>query len=160
MQVKDIVDTDFTNYKVISMFIPSVCCDWKCCTEQNLAKSTCQNSPIAKQKNVEVSAEDLFSRYSANPITQAIVFGGLEPMLQIAEVIEVIEYFRDHGCVDPFIIYTGYYPEEVELEIQELKRYPNIIVKFGRFVPDSQSVDDPVLGVTLASNNQYAVKIS
>ena len=32
----------------------------------------------------------------------------------------------------------------------------NIIVKFGRFIPNSPHIYDTLLGVELASNNQYA----
>ena len=38
--------------------------------------------------------------------------------------------------------------------------FRNIIVKFGRFIPDQESHYDEVLGVNLASNNQYAKKLS
>ena len=37
---------------------------------------------------------------------------------------------------------------------------PNIIIKFGRFVPMQQPHFDPILGVNLASDNQYAKQIS
>jgi hypothetical protein len=42
----------------------------------------------------------------------------------------------------------------------KLQKYPNIIVKFGRFIPDAESKFDEVLGITLASYNQFAIKIS
>ena len=41
-----------------------------------------------------------------------------------------------------------------------LSRFDNIIIKFGRFVPNQTPHCDEVLGVKLVSNNQYAVKIS
>ena len=47
-------------------------------------------------------------------------------------------------------------PEEVQERIKLLSKLDNIIVKFGRFIPDSPHIFDTVLGVTLASNNQYA----
>lgn len=34
-----------------------------------------------------------------------------------------------------------------------------IIIKFGRYVPGSVPIQDPVLGVTLASSNQYAERL-
>ena len=41
-----------------------------------------------------------------------------------------------------------------------LTLYPNIIVKFGRFKPNEESHLDKLLGVRLASPNQYARLIS
>ena len=45
-------------------------------------------------------------------------------------------------------------------EIEELERCENIIVKYGRYIPDQEKHYDEVLGVYLASNNQYAERIS
>jgi hypothetical protein len=35
----------------------------------------------------------------------------------------------------------------------------NIIVKIGRYYPDKSSKFDNILGITLASENQYGIKI-
>ena len=160
MKIKGLIDEDFTNYKKSSMFIATCYCNWKCCIEQGLDKSICQNSEIAKQKNIEISADEIFSRYISNPITNSIVVGGLEPFLQFEEVYELIKCFRDNKCVDDFIIYTGYYDYEIQNEINVLKQYPNIIIKFGRFKPNQKSHYDSVLGINLISDNQYGEKIS
>ena len=160
MQLKTIIDEDFTNYKKSSMFIASCYCNWKCCIEQDLDNSICQNSEIAKQKNIEISADEIFSRYNSNPITNALVVGGLEPLLQFEEIHELIKCFRDNNCLDDIVIYTGYYDYEITNEINKLKKYPNIIIKFGRFKPNQKSHYDSVLGVNLVSENQYGEKIS
>lgn len=160
MQVKTIIDEDFTNYKNPSMFIATCYCNWKCCIEQDLDNSICQNSEIAKQKNIEISADEIFSRYNSNLITDAIVIGGLEPFLQFEEVYELIKYFRDNNCNDDFIIYTGYYDYEISDKINKLKHFQNIIIKFGRFIPNQKSHYDDVLGINLISDNQYGEKIS
>ena len=57
---------------------------------------------------------------------------------------------------DPIVIYTGYKEEELIEQIKFLQQFDNIIVKFGRFIPNSPHIFDTVLGVELASNNQYA----
>lgn len=160
MQVKTIIDEDFTNYKKSSMFIASCYCNWKCCIEQDLDNSVCQNSEIAQQKNIEISADEIFSRYNLNLITNALVIGGLEPFLQFEEIHELIKCFRDNNCLDDIVIYTGYYDYEIPNEINVLKQYPNIIIKFGRFIPNQISHYDDVLGVNLISENQYGEKIS
>lgn len=98
--------------------------------------------------------------YLSNPITSAIVFAGLEPFEQFDELIRFLRTFRlVYRCNDTVVIYTGYNKTEISQQLAELIPLGNIIVKFGRFVPDQESHDDEVLGVTLASPNQYAEKI-
>jgi pyruvate-formate lyase-activating enzyme len=161
MKLKNIIDEDFINYKKPSMMLAMCYCDWKCLTEKNLDLSICQNSELAHQDNIEVSTISIVSRYLHNPITKAIVIAGLEPFLQIDEVIDFIRKLRIIAMNDDMVvIYTGYYPEEIQERIYQLKQYKNIIVKFGRYIPDNKPHYDKVLGVKLASDNQYAVKIS
>ena len=81
-------------------------------------------------------------------------------MLQFDEVLDVIQYFRTQECHDTFVIYTGYYPHEIMVELNSLQCFDNIIVKFGRYTPNRPSRYDDVLGVTLVSDNQYAERIS
>lgn len=160
MQVKDIVELDYSNYKKASMFIATCKCDWKCCIEQNIDKSICQNSAIATQKNIEIPIEEIFNRYSLNPLTKAIVIGGLEPFLQFKEIYNLIKYFRENNCEDDFVIYTGYYLYEIENYTEKLKQFKNIILKTGRYIPTLTGKYDELLGVNLISNNQHGIKIS
>lgn len=161
MKVKDIRDEVFQDYKKPSMLISMCECDWKCFTERGLNPSICQNSAIAQQPDINVSIPDICDRYITNFITFAVVIGGLEPMLQFGEVIEFIRCLREDCLVDDdVVIYTGYYPEEIQDELDQLSQYKNIIVKFGRYRTDLQPHFDEVLGITLASSNQYALKIS
>lgn len=160
MRVKAIVTEDFINYKLPSMFISTCFCDYKCCTELGLDTGVCQNAPLAQSDNIDIPDQTIYEQFINNPITKAVVIGGLEPMIQINEVVDLIKLFRNQGEDCPFIIYTGYYPNEIPEPLNRLKQYKNIIVKFGRFIPDSQSKYDGVLGITLASSNQYAEVIS
>lgn len=160
MLTKGIIDEDFANYKKPSMFIASCNCDFKCCSEANIPISVCQNQPTYSQKSISVSNQTIYDRYTTNSISQAIVFGGLEWLLQFDEMLECIKYFREHNCHDDIVIYTGYYPEEIQEEIEQLKVYDNIIVKFGRFKPNQIAHYDKVLGIDLISDNQWAEKIS
>lgn len=159
-KVKDIKDEVFQDYYKISMLIATSYCDWKCCTEQNMDNLVCQNSKLVKSKTIEIGIKDIYNKYKKNKLTEAIVVGGLEPFKQFEELICLIDYFRANGCYDDFVIYTGYYENEIEDKIDELKKYPNIIIKFGRFIKDCETVYDPLLKVELASKNQYAKKIS
>lgn len=160
MRLKALVDEDFVNYKKPSMFLGTMTCNWKCCVEQGLDNSICQNSRLATSKMIEVPTDEIFRRYTSNPITEAIVIGGLEPFMQFNELIEFVSTFRSNQCFDDIVIYTGYYPDEISQEIKVLKKYKNIIVKFGRYVPNHEKHFDEVLGVCLASNNQFAEKVS
>lgn len=160
MRLKGFVEEDFLQYKKPVMYLGSCFCDWKCCTELGLPTSICQNEEYANGPIHNYSDEVIYNRYISNPITNSVVIGGLEPMLQFDEVYNLIKLFRDNGCDDDFVIYTGYYPEEIEDKIVELKKFPNIIIKFGRYIPDAKNRYDEILGITLASDNQYGVKIS
>lgn len=159
MRVKEILAEDFVNYKRPAMFIASIMCDWKCCKKAGI-EDVCQNKTLADTETINVADEVIYSMFVSNDITNAVVIGGLEPMLQIDEMISLIDYFRSHGTDCPFIIYTGYKEPEIEDEIHRIAKFSNIIVKFGRYIPNSKSIFDPVIGINLASDNQYAKQIS
>ena len=95
------------------MFIGTISCNWKCCKEQNLDVSMCQNSALAQSDMVELANEIIVKRYKNNAITKAIVFGGLEPFDQYQEMIELISEFRRQKIYDDIVIYTGYYDYEI-----------------------------------------------
>ena len=155
-----IIDEDFINYKEPSMVIEFPFCDLKCDKESGVA--VCQNSPLLHQKTIEVSAETLFKRYKSNPITTAIVCQGLEPFDSWSELDELLWQFRIHeSCFDTFVIYTGYNKEEIIDKIQYIQTmYSNVIIKFGRFIPNNKKHFDEILGVYLSSDNQYAEWVS
>lgn len=159
LKIKAIMDENFQDYKKPSMMIAMCKCDWKCLKEQHLNISICQNSQLAKQPDVEMPTADIVNRYLNNPITQAVVIGGLEPMKQFNEVLEFINIFRQKSN-DDIVIYTGYYPSEIKKQLKQLKQYDNIIVKFGRYNPNGWKIFDHILGIELISDNQFAIKIS
>jgi MoaA/NifB/PqqE/SkfB family radical SAM enzyme len=150
MKIKDVVVEDFCNYRLPSMFIVTSRCKIKC--------TGCQNEYLLNLKTFDVSNEVLWDIYSKSDITRAIVIGGLEPFEQTDEVLDLINYFRSHGCTDPFIIYTGYEEDEIpKTLIDTLKSYGNIFLKIGRYDSSKESYYNEQLGITLASNNQYVV---
>lgn len=108
---------------------------------------------------MEISNQTIIDRYLSDPLVEAIVFGGLEPMDSFQDLISFAAHFRLYSS-DDVVIYTGYKEEEIAEKILALQTFPNIIVKFGRFIPNQESIFDSVLGVELASPNQYAKKIS
>lgn len=159
MRALTILDEDFTNYKVPAMFIGTIQCGGKCCIEAGMPLCTCHNDQWRGRNPLNLSEDELINRYFSNSLTSAIVFGGLEPFEQYDELKTFVDTFRAKSN-DDIVIYTGYNKDEIESEIKELSEYPNIVVKFGRFVPNCEKVYDEILGVTLASDNQYAERIS
>ena len=159
MKIKGFTDEDFVNYRMPSMFISTSVCSFKC--EKESGMSCCQNSSLAQMKPIVADDDSVIQRYLANPITKAIVFGGLEPFDQWGELWSFIAKLRmEYGCIDDVVIYTGYTYNEIEGECMMLMQFPNIVVKFGRYKPNIKPRFDEVLGVTLASENQYAMRIS
>lgn len=163
IKLKDIVYESFQDYKLPSMVLVTSRCDWKCARDLKLRfDQVCQNCLLTKKSDLTFNIEEIYARYECNSITSAVVFSGLEPFLQFDEIFSVVDYFRSKGCEDDFVIYTGYYPDEVFAQIEKLKQYKNIIIKFGRFVPQLTSAKtlDEELGIDLASSNQFALRIS
>lgn len=159
MKIKYLKDEAFSDYKKAYMFIGTCHCTFKCCIEAGLPITTCQNSEwnILPEKNINNS--EIIWKYLHDPITSAVVFGGMEPMDQFDELLEFIKDFRE-VCDDDIVIYTGYREEELTSQISKLKKFINIIIKFGRFVPNQESHYDEVLGIELASDNQFAERLS
>lgn len=159
MKLKYLIDEDFINYKKASMFIGTISCGGKCCIEAKIPFSVCQNDKLRKAPVINMDNNILIDRYCKNNITSAIVFGGLEPFEQFDDLKIFIADFRNISN-DDIIIYTGYYPDEINDYINELKSFKNIIIKYGRYIPNKPSRYDDVLGITLSSDNQFAEKIS
>jgi len=144
-----------------SMYIGCISCNGKCCLEAGVPVSVCINDQWRSCDAYAIDDDEVIREYMDDPITTAILFAGLEPFEQFQEMIEFVGKLRDkYGCADDVVIYTGYTREELAPKIPILQVYPNIIIKFGRFIPNSEPRYDPILGVMLASKNQYAEKIS
>ena len=153
MIIKGIIDEDFINYKKPSMTIEFPYCSFKC--DKECGQQVCQNSALVNEPNISVSVYKIIDRYLNNPITKAVVCQGLEPFDSKDDLYVFIDRFR-RRIDDPIIIYTGYTEEELKNELPILEQFGNIIIKFGRFIPNSLHKFDNILGVELASNNQYA----
>lgn len=159
MLITNIIDEDTTNYKKLAMFVGLPYCDGKCWRELGFPSSICINDDLRKAKLIDVTVDELIERYTNNPLTESIVFGGMEPFDSWTDLLEFVEKFRS-VCSDDIVIYTGYKEDEITYKVEALSSYPNMIVKFGRFNPNGKSRYDDVLGLTLVSDNQYAKVIS
>ena len=157
MIIKGIQEEDFINYKKPSMFISFSSCTWKC--EKECGQKVCQNGALATSPNINIGVKTIVNKYINNPITKSIVCGGLEPFDTFDDLLRLIAYLRV-STDDDIVIYTGYYKEEIADKVALLSKYKNIVIKYGRYIPDQKTHYDEVLGVHLASSNQYAEKIS
>ena len=167
MKIKGIIDEDFINYKKPSMVIMCPTCSFKC--DKECGEQVCQNSALATSPDIQIDNFSIVDRYLKNPITKAIVFGGLEPFDDFEDMKSLIRILNalyitcfDIKEMPDIVIYTGYYPDEIKDKIEELKSVAvdtNIVIKFGRFIPNKPHRFDDVLGVELSSDNQYAKKL-
>lgn len=157
MKIKGIVFEDFLNYKKPSLFIIFPYCSFKC--DKDCGLKVCQNSSLAKEKEIEYSIDKIVDNYIKNDITKAIVCGGLEPMDSFDDLKELVSALRIKTN-DDVVIYTGYREDEIEDKVNDLKQFTNIIIKFGRYIPNDKEYYNDVLGINLASRNQYAKKIN
>ena len=154
MKIKGLISEDFVNYKKAAMTIMFPHCNgFKCGAEY------CQNSPLSKADDIEIDISDIVIKYLNNPITESVVMQGLEPFDSWNDLIEFIDHLR-RSSNDDIVIYTGYNKEEITDRIPLLSKYKNIIIKYGRYIPNQEKHYDEVLGVYLASSNQYAERIS
>lgn len=157
MKIKGIISEDFVNYKKPSMTIEFPFCSFKC--DKECGQQVCHNSKLALAPSQDFAIDLIVQMYLNNDITKAIVFQGLEPFDSKDDLYQLIKVFREYTNND-IVIYTGYTETELNYEIETLKRlFKNIIIKFGRFIPNQSSHYDKILGVNLSSPNQYAKKI-
>ena len=101
--------------------------------------------------------EELSKGYCAG-----ITFSGGDPLYprnrkKIKEIISEIK--KDYPDKNMWL-YTGYKYEEIKDKINILKKFNNIIIKFGRYIPNSSKRYDDVLGIYLSSENQYALRLN
>ena len=153
MLLKEIIDVDYVNYQKPSMILGFPNCLFKC------DKKYCQNSLLATMPSIKISVNEVVKRYLKSNSTHAIVCQGLEPLDSWYDLLELIIEFRKHTN-DDFVIYTGYTKCEIADKVKVLIRFKNVIIKYGRYIPNQKPHYDGVLGVELASDNQYAEKIS
>lgn len=154
MVVKDIIDVDYVNYKKPSMVIGFPKCSFKC--ERECGQKICQNSALANSPNININDNKVIQKY-LNSSAKAVCCQGLEPLDTIFQLGLFIVEFREKSD-DDIVIYTGYNKSEVENQVKYLAlcAKKNLIMKFGRYIPNQNPHHSAILGVDLASDNQYA----
>lgn len=155
--VFDINECDVVNYIRPTFNVASgITCTFKC------GKDLCQNCELTKQKKITLDISDIIVKYDKQILAKSITFQGLEPLDNMNQLLWFIYDFRENHK-DDIILWTGYTKEECAdliYLIKEKMKWDNIIIKFGRFIPNQKPHYDEILGVNLASDNQYAEKIS
>lgn len=158
MIIKGLIDEDTVNYKKICMTIEFPTCSFKCDKECGLP--VCQNSTLATSPDISIDIDEIVKRYINNPITEAIVYQGLEPFDSWEDLLKLTTILRQYTD-DDIVIYTGYTEEESAFWTMSLKGlFKNIVIKYGRYIPNQVQHFDEILGINLASDNQYGVRIS
>lgn len=159
MIIKGLQDEVFGDYKKPAMQIIFPTCSFKCDKENGC--KLCQNASLARSLPMSYFTPALIRRYLDNPITKAVVCGGLEPFDSPDDLLELVTLLREK-CEDDVVIYTGYTEEELQENdtYKAICKFSNIIIKFGRFRPGQEPHYDEVLGIKLASDNQYAKRVS
>ena len=154
IEVKGIIWEDMVNYKKISTTLMMPKCDFKCDRENGVR--LCQNWKLAAAPSQTVNIREFIRRYKENKISEAVVLQGLEPFDSLIDVYTVAAALREFNITDDFIIYTGYTRNEITSQLKPLHYVPgHVIIKWGRYIPNQEKHYDPILGVYLASDNQY-----
>lgn len=161
--LKGIIDCDFTNYKEPVLTLEFPACNFKC--DKLNGCQVCQNSKLVHEPDIYINFETIWNLYQQNPLTKGFCCQGLEPFDTPVQLFHFISYIRKNkACEDIIIIYTGYEKDELFFPfvhyLIDIHKYKNIIIKWGRFIMNQKPHYDKVLGVNLASNNQYAERIS
>lgn len=159
MKLKGIIDCDFVNYKKPCMTLMFPNCSFKCDHENGT--NLCHNRGLALEPTLDIKIDTILDIYLENPLTEALVFQGLEPFDSWEDVQALVAAFRYYSG-DPIVIYTGYTEEEIQDKLKWLAVYEDgspVVVKFGRYRPNEEPHYDTILGVNLASSNQYAKEI-
>lgn len=158
IKVKGIIWEDTVNYKKISTTLMMPKCDFKC--NKECGAQLCQNWGLAAAPQQTVLINSFMRRYIDNPITEAIVLQGLEPFDSLIDLYTVAAALQDFNITDDLVVYTGYYREELKSKLKPLYQIPgHLIIKWGRYIPNQSPHYDPVLGVYLASDNQYGEQL-
>lgn len=160
MKLKMIVDETAGDYKEPAMFLVTASCVLDC--------EGCQNVHLKQMSTKSYSDEDIWKRYFDNLCTSAIVIGGLEPFDEFEDLFNFIHTgigVRPHVRRPTMVIYTGYELDEIDISkfnrLEELSTLYDgqIFIKFGRYRADLPSRHSDILGVTLASENQYVIEL-
>jgi len=157
MKLVGIIQEDFVNYRKPGMLLEFPYCSFKC--NKDAGYTVCQNLELSGYEVFDFDINEIIEAYKANPLTESVIFQGLEPFDSFYDMMQFITAFRSQ-LQDDIVIYTGYIESEIYDKLNNLREFENVYVKFGRFKPNNEPHFDKVLQVNLSSDNQYGIKIS
>lgn len=140
----------FNDYKKVGMYVAFPQCSLNC--------KNCQNAHLREVEPLEVSLDYLVKIILDNDLIDSVILSGMNPMDSFDDVMSLIREVRNKSNIE-IIIYTGMRESNLTNEIKKLKEFNNVIIKFGEYIPNSKEKFDEVLGINLASDNQYAKRI-
>ncbi len=158
MILKGIIDTDYVQYYKPCMTLMFPICSFKC--DKESGQKICINGELTKSPNITINTYTVIERYLSNDMVDTLCCAGLEPFDSELDLNRLISLLRFCECDDDIIIFTGYTETEVQEKFSWIYGHKNIIIKFGRYIPDIPNIYDDLLQVKLASNNQYAKRIT
>lgn len=159
MHCLGVIDCDCINNKDITYTILSgYKCTFKCNKEAN--DTVCHNASLSNNEPIIIEIDKLINRYINQDIAHCITFQGLEPLDSLKELLWFIYKFRKVSD-DKIFIWTGYTKKECKdlIALIKMMNWGNIVFKFGRYIPGHKPHYDEVLGVNLASDNQWGEEI-
>ena len=158
IELKGIIWEDMVNYKKICTTLMFPKCNFKCDKESGI--QLCQNRGLAATPSQWHNIDDIMDIYMHTYLSEAIVLQGLEPLDSPIDCYIVAAALQRWKINNDLIIYTGYNPHENNVDniIKTISSLVpgTLIVKWGRYIPNQEKHFDPILGVYLASDNQYA----
>ena len=92
MRLKGIIDYDCNNYKEPTLTLEFPYCDFKC--DKLNGCPVCQNAPLARERDIDISGDRIWKLYSENPLTKAFCFQGLEPFDSFMDLMDLIIFIR------------------------------------------------------------------
>ena len=145
MKIKGIKDECFGDFKDIGMLVVFPNCSFKC--DKDSGCQVCQNSALANEPVIDVPIETIINQYLINPLSNTFICGGLEPFDSPADLLELLQEFREKSD-DAIVIYTGYTEFEVQklVNFDQFKALGNLYIKYGRFKPNQNRILMSYLG--------------
>ena len=153
----DVKTDDITDYLKTSLLLVTPKCSGKC-------GEKCQNYFLIKNATTkQYAVSSIVNLYNNLTTHNAVVFAGLEPFDTFNDTQILVDAFLQNDKPIDIVIYTGYYQQsitdKVNVLLQKLIKTKStnktIIIKFGPYIAENRSYYSNILGIKLATDNQY-----
>lgn len=136
-------------YQALEIYISG--CDGKCpgCHNPELWDYT-----IGRSSKDQIKNRILGEKIKVPIVKYIWILGGC-PLLQDIEDLEEFLKFL-YKFKKPIMLWTRFYEKDIPQNIKQYLSY----AKVGRYIHDSESYEEPLFGITLASSNQKIIRIN